>query len=73
MSEEEQTVLWLRHWAGVRRSGFTAINSLFVFISHASVFPDEEEVIMLLPFLACFASSLRQGAFVALPVGQQGS
>ena len=71
MSEGERTVLWLRHQAGVRRSGFTAVNFLFVsIISRASVFLYGAEVIMLLPFLAYFARSLGQGVFVALSVGQ---
>ena len=70
--KEKEQFLWLRHWASVR-SSFTAITFLFVSISCTSVLPYGAEVIMLLPFLACFASLLGQGVFVAPSVGQQGS
>lgn len=63
----------VKHQADVRTPGFSATNLLFVSVSHASVSHYGADMIMLLLFLACFATSLGHGILVDLSVGQQGN
>lgn len=66
----EENSFVVKHKADIRRSCFCTTNFLFVSVSHASVSHYEAEVITL---LICSATSLRQGIFVALSVGQLSS